>query len=232
MVVVLDVVPGDLEVAHLRTLDANPAQPVVTDVTAGNVDLMQVHAIEINAGTGIEIHMAMTDQDVPIALNEMDTVPTTRHHYALEHRLHGLDQFKPIGLRMRPFHFNVFYRWHPLMGRDIALSTLRIACSAMRANQAKGGSLACHHHARRATRTINSKRTTFGKVDLYRRSNAVGSGRKMQDAISIGNCMHDGIGVVALAVPDCSKSHHVAHLAKLGSTELCCQHPTEMVSKH
>jgi len=49
----------------------------------------------------------------------------------------------------------------------------------------------------------------------------------MQDAISIGNRMIDGFCVVILAVPDCSKSHHVTHSAKLGEAKLSCQYSDE-----
>ena len=121
MIIIFDVVASNLKVANFGTLNANATQSIVTDVTSGDVDLVQVNTIEKNARASVEINMAMTDENVPIALDEMDAMPTPRNHYALENRLHGLDQFKAICLRMGPFHLNVFYRRQALMIRDIAL---------------------------------------------------------------------------------------------------------------
>ena len=216
MIIIFDVVASDLKVANFGTLNANATQSIVTDVTSGDVDLVQVNPIEKNACTSVEINMAMTDENVPIALDQMDAMPTPRNHYALENRLHRLDQFKAICLRMGPFHLNVFYRRQALMIRDIALSTTRITRAAMRANQTKSRSLACHQHTGRASRTINPQRTPFGKIDLNRGSNAISPRRKMQDSIALFHRMTNRLRIINLAVCRSSKSGHITHAFKLG----------------
>ena len=78
MVVVLDVVAGDLQVAHLRSIEPDAAQSIVADMAAGDVDLVQVHSIEIHAHAGVKINVAMTDEHIAIALDEMNAMPTAR----------------------------------------------------------------------------------------------------------------------------------------------------------
>ena len=88
----------------------------------------------------------------------------------------------------------------------------------MRANQTKGWSLACHHHTRRASRTINPQRATFRKVDLNRGSNAISPGRKMQDSIALFHRMPNRLRIINFAVCRSSKSSHITHAIKLGSS--------------
>ena len=78
MVVVLDVIARNLQVAHLGPIQPNAAEPVVADVATGDVDLVQVHSIEIHPHAGIKIDVAMTDEYVAIALDEMNAMPTAR----------------------------------------------------------------------------------------------------------------------------------------------------------
>ena len=111
MVVVLDVVASDLQVAHLRSVEPDAAQPVVADVAASNVDLVQVHSIEIHPHAGIKIDVAMTDEYVAIALNEMNAMPTARDQYAFQYGLHGLDQFESISLCVRALHLDIADGW-------------------------------------------------------------------------------------------------------------------------
>ena len=85
VVVVLDVVTGDLQVAHFRPFDANATQPIVADVAAGDVNLMKVHVIEINAYAGVEVYVTVTDEYVAVSLDKVDTVPTACDHYTLKH---------------------------------------------------------------------------------------------------------------------------------------------------
>src|SRR5262245_34000270 len=53
IVVVFDVVAGDLQIANLAPLNANSSQPTVTDVAAGNDRLVQVDVIQKHADAGV-----------------------------------------------------------------------------------------------------------------------------------------------------------------------------------
>lgn len=148
VVVVLDVIPGDLKVAHLRPLQPNASQPIVANVAAGNVNLVQVYPIEIHTHTGVKVNVTVADEHVAVALDEMNAVPTMRDHHALEHGLHRLDQFKSIGLRVRTFHLDIANRRQPLMRGHVTLTTTRITRTTMSAHQSKRRPRASHHHLR------------------------------------------------------------------------------------
>jgi hypothetical protein len=142
----------------------------------------------------------------------------TRDHHALENGLHGLDQFKTIGFRMGTFNLYVLDRGHALVSLYVSLPACRITRTSMRSNQTKGWPLTCHHHTRRAARTIYPQGTTFGQIDLNRRSYAISSGREMKHAIALGNGMTDRLRIIGLAVSNGTKSNQVTHRAKKPSS--------------
>ena len=74
VVVVLDVVAGDLQVANLTVLDADAAESAVADVIANDVRLVQVDPVHPDADAGVVIEVAVTDEDVAAAFGEMNGV--------------------------------------------------------------------------------------------------------------------------------------------------------------
>jgi hypothetical protein len=217
-VVVFDIVSRDLQVAYFRAFDANAALPVIAYMATCYIDLMEVHAIEINTHSGIEIKVAMGNHYVAVSVDQVNPMTATRDHHALENGLHGLDQFKTIGFRMGTFHLYVLDRGHALVSLYVSLPACGITRASMRTDQAKSGALACHHHTGRATRTINTQGTTFRQIDLDRRSNAIGPGRKMQDTIALGDRMPDRLRIIGLPVSNGAKSNQVTHRAKKPSS--------------
>ena len=137
VVVLLDVVSGDLKVAHLRPLQPDASQPIVANVTAGDVDLVQVYPIEIHTHAGVKVYVTVADEHVAVALDEMNAVPTTRDHHSLEHGLHRFNQLKSIGLRVRTFHLDIANRRQTLMRGHVALTTTRITRTDMSTHQSK-----------------------------------------------------------------------------------------------
>ena len=59
IVVVFDVVARDLQIADFRAFDANAAFTVVTDVIAGNVDLMQINVVEKNTESIVFVDLTL-----------------------------------------------------------------------------------------------------------------------------------------------------------------------------
>lgn len=80
MIVVLNIITSDLEVADLRFLEPYAPQPVVADVAGGDVDLMQVNAIQVNSHSSIKINMAVRYKHTAVALDEMNSMPAARNH--------------------------------------------------------------------------------------------------------------------------------------------------------
>src|SRR5690606_9201939 len=97
VVVVLDVVAGDLQVANLRPLDPDTADAVVADVATDDVDLVQVQLIHVDAHARVVIHVAVGDQHVAVAAGEADPVPHVVDQHAHQRGLHGADQFDTVG---------------------------------------------------------------------------------------------------------------------------------------
>ena len=118
MVVVFNIVAGDLQVANFTLLNPNATQPVVTDMIAGDVDLVQANLIQKNSHPRIVVEMAVADKDIAISLKQSNTIPYLVNQHALENRLHGLDQLDPVRFRMRSLDFNVLDRGKPLGGPD------------------------------------------------------------------------------------------------------------------
>ena len=68
MIVVLDVIPRNLKIAHLGSLDPNSPESVVANVAVTDVHLVKVHFIEEDSGAAIVIQMAVTNQQVTVAI--------------------------------------------------------------------------------------------------------------------------------------------------------------------
>ena len=85
MVVVLNIITGDLEVAYLRFLEPDAAQPVVADMAGGDVDLMHVNVIQVNSYSSIKINMAVRYEHIAVALDEMNSMPAARNHDSLKY---------------------------------------------------------------------------------------------------------------------------------------------------
>ena len=116
MVVVFNIVAGDLQVTNFTLLNANATQPVVTDMIAGDVDLVQANLIQKNSHPRIVVDMAVADKDIAISLKQSNTIPYLVNQHALENRLHGLDQLDPVRFRMRSLDLNILDGGKPLGG--------------------------------------------------------------------------------------------------------------------
>ena len=89
VVVIFDIVAGNLQVANLRAFDSYSTNPVITDVAAGDVNLMQVYMVQEDAYTRVVIYVAMADQHIAIALCQADPMTTAANQHTLKN---GLDR--------------------------------------------------------------------------------------------------------------------------------------------
>jgi MinD-like ATPase involved in chromosome partitioning or flagellar assembly len=64
VVIVFNVIAGDLQIADFTAFDANTTKATVADVAGADDGLMQVDAIQIDTNAGIVIDVAVTDEYV------------------------------------------------------------------------------------------------------------------------------------------------------------------------
>src|SRR5262245_35262525 len=118
VVVVLDVVADDLDVAHLTAVDLQPALLAVADVVAVDVDLVQVHAVEEDPYAAVVINVAVGDEDVAVAVGEVDAVTAAADQHTLEGRLHRPLDADAVGRGVAADDLQVLHRRHPLLAPD------------------------------------------------------------------------------------------------------------------
>src|SRR5207302_6199099 len=64
IVIVFDVVAGDLQVADFTAFDANAPEPAIADVRPDDDCLVQIDLIEVNPHAGVVVDVAMADEHV------------------------------------------------------------------------------------------------------------------------------------------------------------------------
>ena len=69
VIVVFNIVSSDLQVTHFAFLDSDSAQPVIANVTAADINLVEIDPIHKYADAGIVIDMAIRDQYVSVSLD-------------------------------------------------------------------------------------------------------------------------------------------------------------------
>ncbi len=211
MIVVFDVVAGDLQIVHLRSFDANPTQPIVTDVISTDVGLMQIDAVKKHAHARVVINVRIVNLHIAVALVQPDAVPHLPDQYSLQNRLHRFDQLHAVGFWIGRGDLDVAHRRHALTFPDVRLHRIRIARSPVRANDPKRRPLARHDDRRRAVVTVDSDASDLVQLDFDRLADEVVPARKLQPSIRVRNRMANRLRVVRLAVSRCAKSLHVAH---------------------
>src|SRR5207247_9570996 len=95
-----DVVSANLQVADLAVFDLDATLLAVADVVAVNVRLVQVDMIEEDAGTAVVVDVTVGDDDVAVAVGEVDTVAAAADEQAAQSRLHHSLEANAVGLAM------------------------------------------------------------------------------------------------------------------------------------
>ena len=162
VVVVLDVIACDLKVAYFRPLNPNASQAVVADVVSGNVDLVQIYAIQIDPGSGVEIEMGMADEDIAVSADEMNRMAALSDKDSFEDGLQSLDQFESIGFGMGSCDFDIANGGESLVCGDIAFAAAWISGASMRSNESKGGAFAFHDNAGSSFCACDAEGACFG----------------------------------------------------------------------
>ena len=232
VVVVLDVVPGDLEVAHLGSLDANPAEPVVADVVPAEVDLVEVDLVEEDADPGVVVDVGVVDEDVAVASVQANAMADLSDEQALEDRLHGADELHAIGLRVGAGDLEVSDRGHALMLPDVWLDGTRCARARVGADDAKGWPLPGHHDRGSAASPVDPEATGLVERDLDGLGDEVVSSRKGDAPVPIGEGMPDRLGIVGHPVPVGSEFSHATHRETLAQRDIGITRRTALTKCH
>ena len=87
--IALDVTGSDLQIPDLTVGRDDPAAPVVADVTVRDIDLVQVHAIQEQSNPSIVIEVTLGDDDVSVALDQVDAVKGRADGNPGDGELHG-----------------------------------------------------------------------------------------------------------------------------------------------
>lgn len=109
-----DIAAIHLKVAHVAPQADDSALGVVTDVTSVNIDLVQIDIVQIDADTMVFVEMAVGDQHVAIALDQMDCMPGASDNQTSEGQLHRPGGFDAASLGMLAHDFKTIDERHPL----------------------------------------------------------------------------------------------------------------------
>jgi hypothetical protein len=146
--------------------EPDSSETVVADVTTGDVDLVQIDLVEVNSHAGVMIDVAVADQNISIALSEMNAVPTAPNYHSLKDRLHRLNQFDTVSFRMSAFDFYVLNRGQTLIGIDIPPHGTRTAGSAVRTDQTNRRAGSRHQNPRCPASAGDTKRPGLCQRDF------------------------------------------------------------------
>ena len=110
----------------------------------GDVDLVQIQAIEKNTSAAIVIDVAIHDEHVAIAFDEMNPMPGISNHDAIDDGLHGFGEFDAVGFGMNSFDGDLANLGHAFVFPYSGFYGAGIAGASVIADEAKGGAGAVH----------------------------------------------------------------------------------------
>lgn len=110
----------------------------------GDVDLMQIQAIEKNTSAAIMIDVAIHDEHVAIASDEMNPMPGISNHDAIDDGLHGFGELDAVGFGMNSFDGDLANLGHAFVFPYSGFYGAGIAGASVIADEAKGGAGAVH----------------------------------------------------------------------------------------
>ena len=139
----LDVAGADVQVADFAADGDDAAAEIVADMTADDVGLVLVHAVEEEADAAVAVEVALRDDDVAITLGEVDAVTALADGQSREGELHRAGGFDAVGLDVRADDLE------PLddgcsLGPGLWLERLRGSGASVCADDFQGWSGTCH----------------------------------------------------------------------------------------
>ena len=78
----------NLETAIAEPFDADAAQPVITDVVADDIDLVQIDAVEVDAHAAVLVDVAVGDEHIAVPRDEVNPVQGLADDDAGDRQLH------------------------------------------------------------------------------------------------------------------------------------------------
>src|SRR5437879_697882 len=115
VVVVLDVVAANLNVADFAGDDFDAALLAIADVVAVNVGLMQIQAVEKDADAAVVVDVTIGDIDVAGAIDDVNAVPAFTDEDAGDGGLHDTIEANAVSLGMVANDFQIADRGHSFL---------------------------------------------------------------------------------------------------------------------
>ena len=75
IVVVFDVIAGDLQIANLAVFDPHATEPAIADMRPRNAGLMQIDIFKVNADARIVVDVAMINQQISSSFGDVNSSP-------------------------------------------------------------------------------------------------------------------------------------------------------------
>ena len=177
----------------------------------GDVDLMKVQAIEKNTSAAIMIDMAIHDEHVAVAFDEMNSMIGISNHDAIDDGLHGFGELDAVGFGMNSFDGDLANLGHAFVFPYSGFYGAGIAGASVIADEAKGGAGTVHHDSGGSQRACDSIRACFGQGNFKRLSDAVASLWENEESVSVLDGVIDGLGVISFSIACRTKVFDVAH---------------------
>src|SRR5262249_5419234 len=144
-------------------LDA--AALAVADVTAVDVRLVQVDAVEEDSHAAAVIDMAAVDDQVTVALGQADAVAHLADQHAGQGGLHDAHEFDAVGVGVGADDFQPLHLRHALALPDAGLERGGVGAAGVGADEAEGGAGAGHDDAAGAALPREADRAVPRQVD-------------------------------------------------------------------
>jgi hypothetical protein len=166
VVVVFDVVSGDLQVPDRAADDPNSALPAEADVASLDDRLVEIDLVQQQPGAAAVVEVAGVQDEVAVALAQDDAIPDAADQHASHDGLQRVEELDSIGFGMSPHDLEVLHHRHPLLSPDLVADRLRTGRALVRSQETESRSGARHDHGPGVA--AETDRSRLGQTDFDR----------------------------------------------------------------
>ena len=112
--VAFQIAASHVDIAHVAGPGNDSTSRVVANVAAGDVGLVKINIVVVDADTTVLVDMTIGDYDVTIVSNQMNPVKHVADMDACDCQLHRAHGFDANAFGMAPLDGNSIDRWHAL----------------------------------------------------------------------------------------------------------------------
>jgi len=157
----------------------------VADVVADNDDLVKIATVEEDAGVVIVVDVALADDEVAVALGEMQAVVAVSDEHFANGGLHGSEQLDADRARMAAMHLEAADNGEAFTFPRVRFYAGRSSGALVVTDDAQGGAGAFHENARCAVVAANADKACARQRHNDGLSDAVVAAREFKHTVDL-----------------------------------------------